>query len=117
MIIFCFYIGNILTFFEVNTELIPIASSFCIYYLPGMFSMLQFTTITRYLYTMQLFKEVMLIELVTIPIHFISCYLFIVFYEFGFKGAALANFITMTIQWILGDLFSKYSTQVHKDSK
>ena len=72
------------------------AETYVIVLMPGMFAMVQFEIVRRFLQGMKIFSLTMYIQLVMMILHFFWCYLFVFYLEYGLVGSAIATVITYT---------------------
>ena len=70
------------------------AETYVIVLMPGMFAIVQFEIVRRFLQGMKIFSLTMYIQLVMMILHFFWCYLFVFYLEYGLVGSAIATTIT-----------------------
>ena len=109
--------GFILTIIGQNQQIAYAAQSYVRHLFPGIICFGMFETTRRFLNAQLKFLEPSIAQLVALCFHFFWWYIFINIFELGIVGAAIATWITYTLDWVLLNLFVTFkSGYVKKES-
>ena len=88
------------------------AESYVVVLMPGMFAMIQFELVRRFLQGMTIFALTMYIQFAMMILHFFWCYLFVFYLEYGLVGSAMATVITYTSDLVAVTLILTYKSNI-----
>jgi putative MATE family efflux protein len=97
--------SNLLTIFEADNEISKQASMYVKYTIPAIFMEANFEIFSKYAESHVHYKPVIIGFIIAICIHPFLCYLLIINFNLGIKGAAIASNITTTIKLIYIGLY------------
>ena len=105
-----YFSGYIMTALRLDTALIPLTSGFLFRLIPAALFTIQFEAERRFIQAHGFFALPMKITAITLLLHPIICYLFIIYMDLGMMGAAYAQ----TLNASLNFFFLHFSIQYYK---
>ena len=104
----------ILVAIKQDPEIALYARQYCTILLPGLWAMLQFDAVRKFL-TAQMKNTVpLVVQLITMLLHILWCWLFMNVFGFGLKGLAIATDITYILNMVLTDGYLYFSQSCSK---
>lgn len=98
----------ILTILGLDEDIIDAASIFSYSMIPSLFFALQYNTTLRYLQAQNIFNPGMIITLSTALLHSLWCYIYIIVFDLGVKGAGYAMGTTQLLNLIIISIYCEF---------
>jgi len=117
VIILYFFADKILIALDQDPEIAIIARRYCIVLIPGIYAQSLFDATRKFLSAQFEIKMNLYIQLCTLILHFLWCYLFIVVFDWREVGAAIATNITYIVNMICLDLYCYNSKKMQRTHK
>ena len=110
-ILFMFADEILITFFKQNAFVSEVAIQYCIVCMPGVWAMSQFDATKRFLSAQQVGFMPCFTQIITSGIQIVSCYIFIIEFQWGIIGAAFATNITYIFNMIILDFWIAFHSE------
>jgi len=92
---------SILIAFGQSAEVAEIASTYCLYLMPGIFMYMQFEWKRRHLFWQGIYRPVLNTMFITTSLHIVSLYIFVIVFDLKVLGVAVSTTITYSLDVIL----------------
>lgn len=113
VILFLFADEILISFFKQNAYVSEYAIQYCIICMPGVWAMTQFDATKRFLCAQQYGFMPMMTQVITAIIQIITCYIFIIQFQWGIIGAAIATNVAYFFNMIILDFWCAFHSEDH----